>query len=123
VTDGTPNPAPETPGPAAPAPERPEQLAAFREVAIQNARSALKLHDRRRLRDRAGSMFLLTAAVLMLAAFCAALAMLGYSRWTPEAAMVLACLAAVPALAGAWHTGRLWWHARSRRRYGDNAAS
>jgi len=109
--------------PAAPAPERREQLVAFRELANQNARSALKLHDRRRLKDRARSMFVLTAAVLALAATWAALARLGYSRWTADGALVLCGIALVPALVGTWHTLRLWRHARSRRRYGEKPAA
>jgi hypothetical protein len=109
--------------PAAPAPERREQIVAFRELANQNARSALKLHDRRRLKDRARTMFVLTAAVLALAATWAALDRLGYSRWTAEGALGLCGLAVVPALVGAWHTWRLWRNAWSRRRYADKPAS
>ena len=67
-------------------------------------------------------MFVLTAVVLVLAATWVALARLGYSRWTADGALVLCGIALVPALAGMWHTLRLWRHARSRRRYGEKSA-
>ena len=66
-------------------------------------------------------MFILMAAVLVLAAMWAGLARLGYSRWTPEGALVLCGIALVPAIVGAWHTWRLWRHAQWRRRCGDNS--
>jgi hypothetical protein len=57
--------------------------------------------------------------VLVLAASWSALARLGYSRWTADGALVLCGIALLPALAGMWHTIRLWRHAQWRRRYGD----
>jgi hypothetical protein len=112
--------APEYAASAAP-PECREQLAAFRELAIQNARCNLKLHDRRRLKDRARIMFALAVGTSLLAGALAVLARMGYPRWTADGALALSGLAILPTIACLWHAWRLRRFALSRRRFADNA--
>jgi hypothetical protein len=109
---------PQGEGPLSPAPEGREQMAAFRELANQAARFALGLHDRRHLEDRARTMFVLAAGTLLLAGVFAVLAKLGYAR-TANSALALCGVAIIPASACLWHTVRVQWHARSRRRFAD----
>ncbi|SRR5687768_8480029 len=96
------------------------QMAAFRELANQSARMALGLHDRRHLKDRAKTMFVLAFGTLLMAGGLAVLSKLGYPRTAPGA-LALCGVAIVPACGCLWHSLRLASHARSRRRFADEA--
>ena len=94
----------------APAPERRDQLTALRQVANQNARNAVILHDCQALVSQTRLLFLTAVAVSCLSSGLAILALAGHSAAARQSA-IATCLVALVLSCG--FCG-LYWRLRGR---------